>query len=506
MLPQHLKNFGIDINLQQKTEKTMTEMNLEFNLNLTLSKTIEDGKILVPIYGEGNTGMENIGNSCYMNSIVQILFSLENFKEKFLDDSFIHLTTCLSNPEECFNCQVSKLFFGLYSGNYSKKLTRKVEKIKDDGSIFEETEEYQKGIKPFGFKYFFASGHSEFMSNKQQDAFEYLNYLLDKFNSYVKNKGLNVKLDFEFDLELRFECLKCHCCKYKNQQNWYLPFFVPNWEQKKAENSFVDLNEVLEKFLSPEILEMNCENCKETTNFNKTQKVLNFPKYFIVLFQRFVYDWVPLKLDVQLKFDENNINYKILSREHKLENEKILDKTNEKALDDNEPNEIEVEPEFDKDNLNTLIMNGVPELAAKHALLNSNNNPEEALMWFFSNLENDLINQPVPKIKKTKNAKKEFDPNFGLPQSTISMLTDMGFTNTQAVGALKKNGDNAEKAMEFLFDNPEFDFENFLENLKNADKEIVNDLKEINKNNNPEYSLYGKRFLNDFEYFKIFFL
>ena len=50
--------------------KTITEMNLEANLNLTLSKVIEDGKELIPLFGPGFTGMDNLGNSCYMNSVV----------------------------------------------------------------------------------------------------------------------------------------------------------------------------------------------------------------------------------------------------------------------------------------------------------------------------------------------------------------------------------------------------------------------------------------------------
>lgn len=69
-LREHLAVFGIDMAAQTKTEKSIAEMNLEANLNLTLSKVLEEGKTLVPVFGPGLTGMENLGNSCYMNSVV----------------------------------------------------------------------------------------------------------------------------------------------------------------------------------------------------------------------------------------------------------------------------------------------------------------------------------------------------------------------------------------------------------------------------------------------------
>lgn len=79
----------------------MAEMNLEANLNLNLSKVLEDGKTLVPVFGPGLTGMENLGNSCYMNSVVQCLFNLPEFRGHYLPTAETHLQTCTSRAPDC---------------------------------------------------------------------------------------------------------------------------------------------------------------------------------------------------------------------------------------------------------------------------------------------------------------------------------------------------------------------------------------------------------------------
>ncbi len=168
-LPFHLNKFGIDVSQQVKTEKTMTELNLDFNLNFTLSKAYEEGKMLVPVYGPGYTGLENLGNSCYMNSVLQILFSLEPFQNLYFDTAIEHLSTCHKDTFDCFQCQMSKIMYGMHSGNYSNKLIKSVAKTEENK---EGIEEYQKGIKPSSFKQFFGKEHPEFSTTKQQDAFD----------------------------------------------------------------------------------------------------------------------------------------------------------------------------------------------------------------------------------------------------------------------------------------------------------------------------------------------
>lgn len=51
-------------------------MNLDINLNFMLSKQLGNQKNNKIMYGTHYTGMNNIMNSCYLNSVVQMLNSL----------------------------------------------------------------------------------------------------------------------------------------------------------------------------------------------------------------------------------------------------------------------------------------------------------------------------------------------------------------------------------------------------------------------------------------------
>lgn len=57
-----------------------------------------------------------------MNSVVQVLMSMPEFRDRYLTDAQGHLANCTKWTPTCFFCQVSKLALGLYSGDYSKQI------------------------------------------------------------------------------------------------------------------------------------------------------------------------------------------------------------------------------------------------------------------------------------------------------------------------------------------------------------------------------------------------
>ena len=61
----------------------MTELEIDMNMRIGEWSIIqESGKELKPCYGQGYTGLANLGNSCYLNSVMQVLFSLPEFKQR----------------------------------------------------------------------------------------------------------------------------------------------------------------------------------------------------------------------------------------------------------------------------------------------------------------------------------------------------------------------------------------------------------------------------------------
>ena len=113
--------------------------------------TTEDGKELKPLFGSGFTGLKNLGNSCYLASILQCLYSLPAFRNRYYHPQ--EPAIIAQNPAEDLETQLRKLADGLLSGRYSKPDL--------DVIAWEHSPEvpHQKGLAPAMFKHLVGRGH-----------------------------------------------------------------------------------------------------------------------------------------------------------------------------------------------------------------------------------------------------------------------------------------------------------------------------------------------------------
>lgn len=66
----------------------MTELEIAVNQRVGEWEVIqESGTTLRPLFGPGLTGMKNLGNSCYLNSVMQVLFTVPDFESKSVPHS-----------------------------------------------------------------------------------------------------------------------------------------------------------------------------------------------------------------------------------------------------------------------------------------------------------------------------------------------------------------------------------------------------------------------------------
>ena len=58
--------------------------------------------------------------SCYLASVVQVLFHLPSFHQRYWVDGQRHIAECRNGrPADCYVCQLCKVADGIYSGRYA---------------------------------------------------------------------------------------------------------------------------------------------------------------------------------------------------------------------------------------------------------------------------------------------------------------------------------------------------------------------------------------------------
>ena len=256
-LAEHLKFWGIDIMSQVKTEQTMSEIQIDKNRTFEFDAITEHGKDLKEVSGEGLVGLKNLGNSCYVNSVVQVMKECANVRNVFANEK---------NKERVFEtgksggaqaiendplAQTMKLFSSLTSSEYAR--TR--EELSDETRKKRDMRGLADGLAPRMFKRLVGEGHLEFSTARQQDAREFFEHCLEKFDKWQKegvresrffideqistssNTISSISSEFQFETLERTVCGSSQKAGFKTSSQVVLDLRVPREKAVEIETT-----------------------------------------------------------------------------------------------------------------------------------------------------------------------------------------------------------------------------------------------------------------------------
>jgi len=482
-----LKKRGINVSGMQKTVKSTAELEVELNATYAFDAITESGAKLVPVAGPGLQGLQNLGNSCYINSIVQMLFSgtVPELSARYGAQAggnvakhplFQHISP-IDAPSNLM-IQTAKLCCALTSGAFAP--TEPAGEVTYDMT---QSNDPKYRLPPRMFKHAVGKDHVDFCTGQQQDAAQFLQHLLEKLDAaeLASNGKIVNKTDasmstpkssdlFAFGTTSRLVCSQDGKIKYNdNHAETMLSLRVPiekaeqavrptvssksssepEEKKQKAEEDVptVTLSECINSWSNPPpINELRWEHLNKAMSPASQQITFrNFSRYLIIQVQRYELgpDWTPRKLEVNIEVPgEIDLNH--LKSKGPQDGEDIVpdDKTDSDTSNGSpdEPNQINIDEAAVAQLMDMGFgMNGC--IRALNAVGGSN--VELAMNWIFEHNGDSDFNDPLSSPSS--------DPS--IDEGVVSSLVqNLGcFTGDQVRAALQECDGAADRAADWLF-------------------------------------------------------
>lgn len=242
-------------------------------------------------------GFKNLGNTCYLNSVLQCLTytpPLANFCLQFQHSAFCDSVSQQDKKSDCPFCLLEK---------------RIVRSLSIDATL-DTPGKIIGGLKHFA---------EHFRLGRQEDAHEFLRYVIDACHTtclrlkklqqqrrkYVTNGGVDgfggstvVKEIFGGALQSQVKCLGCGHESNKVDEIMDISIDVINSST---------LKEAFQKFFQPEVLDgsnkYKCDSCKKLVAARKQMSILQAPNILVIQLKRFegIYGG---KIDKAITFEE----------------------------------------------------------------------------------------------------------------------------------------------------------------------------------------------------------
>jgi ubiquitin carboxyl-terminal hydrolase 5/13 len=467
--------------------KSTAELEVELNANYAFDAITESGATLIPVNGPGLQGIQNLGNSCYINSVMQMLFSgtIPELASRYgteahgdiTNNSLLKISTTQA-PYDLL-CQVSKLSCALTSGAFAAP-----------EPVAEVTEDLSPGtdpkyrLPPRMFKAIIGKEHVEFSTGQQQDSAHFLQYLLEKMDAAELSSGGRVMNKtfgsdcipttsnlFAFKTTERLVCTQDDKVKYKEghpESVWSLRIpmekAVPPHshsysmesepdEKRKKEIPTVTLQSCIQSWAEKhQINDIRWSHLNNgVANAIQETRFSNFPRYFILQLQRYELgpDWTPQKLEVNIDVPDE-IDLTGLKTLGPQDGEDIVkDDTEDTVMADASASG---QPPVDEGALVQLMDMGFSMNGCMRALVTVGGSDVEAAMnWIFEHSNDPDFNDPLPD--KSAPVASDVDETV-----VASLVENLGcFTVEQVRVALRECSGSAERAADWLFSTDDLD-------------------------------------------------
>lgn len=277
----HLRLRMLNMNPESliKTEKSTLELNMEKNMNLDITLYNENKEVTALRPRAGIIGIENLGNTCYLSSVLQMLLQIHSFENSFSNFPDTHKISCELSRLNCLPCQLQRITYGVSSGRYASE------------------ENTTAGLSPLYLLILYNKKHPHFQIDKQQDALEFLQMLLDDISNI---DGIDTT---EFISSITLEttqtkiCSSCNGISLSSQCSPILTLstptnlsndLIPESKIQEELNKTINIRDCFECTFSPHPNQAICTRENEKREFIYTQSISKYPKYLIVSVNRFL--------------------------------------------------------------------------------------------------------------------------------------------------------------------------------------------------------------------------
>uniref|UniRef100_A0AAQ5XZI0 Ubiquitin carboxyl-terminal hydrolase n=1 Tax=Amphiprion ocellaris TaxID=80972 RepID=A0AAQ5XZI0_AMPOC len=459
-LPEHLTHFGIDMMTMEKLEIAVNQRVGEWEV------IQESGTTLRPLFGPGLTGMKNLGNSCYLNSVMQVLFTVPDFQSKYVSNIDKIIDEAPSDPTQDFKTQVY---------TWDLLSNEKVEKYGLPNMllfmVFSQGD--QIGIAPQMFKALVGRGHPEFSTNRQQDAQEFLLHFINMVERNCRS-GSNPSEAFRFLVEERIVCQQSQKAKYTQRVDYIVQLPVPmdqatnteelqEAERRREEGDSSALTvraqipfaACMAALSEPEILtDFWSSAVQAKTTATKTTRFASFPDHLVIQIKKFTFglDWVPKKLDVSIDVPDT-LDLSTLRATGQQPGEELLPEVAPPPLmtpDDDSLYSPLLSPVLDDSTVSQLCEMGFPLEACRKAVYYTGNTGIDAAMnWIMGHMDDPDFSAPL--VLPGCSSGPGTTPTESLSEEHLATIVSMGFSRDQATKALRATSNVLDRAVDWIF-------------------------------------------------------